>query len=108
MKIPKNQILVNSANTYKSIIDNLMIEEEELYSKYSKLLDKNDYLSQMILTSERQGLLTRIVQHLTTPYLLSLESEIYNINHYINFLQNNNNNLKKKIDQFEKMNNYID
>lgn len=85
-----------------------MIEEEELFSKYNKLLDNNDYLSQMILTSERQGLLTRFIQHLTTPYLESLESEIYNINHYIRFLQNNNNNLKKKIDQFQKMNNSID
>jgi hypothetical protein len=79
-----------------------------LYSSYSKHLDKNDYLSQMTLTSERQGLLTRFIQYLTTPYLQSIESEIYNINHYITFLHVNNNNLKKKIDQFEKMNNYID
>ena len=79
-----------------------------MYSRYSNFLDKNDYLSQMTLTSERQGLLTRFIQYLTTPYLQSMETEIYNIDHYITFLQFNNNILKKKIDQFEKMNNYID
>jgi len=108
LRIPKNQILINSAATYKNIIKNLLIEEEDLYLKYDKFLEKNDFLSQMVLTSERQGLLTRFIQQITTPYTESLDNEIYNIHNYIIFLQNNNSVLKKKIDQFEKMTNYMD
>jgi len=108
LSIPKNLLLMNLALSYKNILNNLIIEEEELFIKYKNLLEKNDYLSQMMLAGERQGLLTRLIQHLTSPYLESIDSEIYNIDHYVNFLQNNNDNLKNKINQFEKMNNYID
>jgi len=85
-----------------------MIEEEELFAKYWKMIEKNDYLSQMLLSSERQALFTKFIQQLSNTYIESVDNEIYNIHNYIYFLQNNNNTLKKKIDQFEKMTNYID
>lgn len=108
LDIPRNQVMITSAATYKNIIKNLIIEEEELFNKYNKMIEKNDYLSKMIINSERQGLLTRLIQQLSTPYIESLEIELYNVHHYIKFLKDTNSLIRKKIDQFEKVHNNYD
>jgi hypothetical protein len=100
--------LINTVDTFKSLLNNLIIEEENLYEKYKRYIDNNDNLNKMLIFGERQNLLNKIIQQLSIPYLETIEMEIYNINHYIQYLKITNSNLRIKIEQFEMINNKYD
>ena len=105
LNVGKNKLMINSASTYKNIIQNLIKEEDDLYKKYNSMINKDDYLSQIVLVSERQGLLAKLLQQLSAPFIESLEIEIYNIYHYIIYLKSTNVLLRKLIDDYEKVTN---
>ncbi len=89
-------------------MSNLILEEENLYNKYKNYINDNDNLNKMLIFGERQNLLNKLIQQLSIPYLETIEMEIYNINHYIQYLKITNSNLLIKIEQFEMINNKYD
>jgi hypothetical protein len=89
-------------------LSNLILEEENLYNKYKNYINDNDNLNKMLIFGERQNLLNKLIQQLSIPYLETIEMEIYNINHYIQYLKITNSNLLIKIEQFEMINNKYD
>ena len=100
LNVGKNKLMINSASTYKNIIQNLIKEEDDLYKKYNSMINKDDYLSQIVLVSE-----AKLLQQLSAPFIESLEIEIYNIYHYIIYLKSTNVLLRKLIDDYEKVTN---
>jgi BRCA1/BRCA2-containing complex subunit 3 len=96
----------NSASTFSNILKNLLIEEEEQYNKEILNIDKDDYLNYLLISSNRQSLLTKIIQNISVPYLNALNSEIENSKNYLLYIKELNFSLKKMIKSYEDINKF--
>jgi proteasome lid subunit RPN8/RPN11 len=106
--IYENQIsaknLLNTAQAYSNIVKNLLTEEDEQAKIQSAMIEKEDGINQVILSSNRQILLSKIFQHVSTPFYNSLGSEIENMKNYLVFLKECNGKLKNLINNYEVVN----
>jgi BRCA1/BRCA2-containing complex subunit 3 len=106
--IYENQIssksLSNSAQAYTNIIKNLLSEEDEQANAQSLMIEKDDGINQIILSSNRQILLSKIMQHVSSPFYYSLSCEIENMKNYLVFLKECNGKLKNLINNYEMVN----
>jgi BRCA1/BRCA2-containing complex subunit 3 len=98
----------NSAKTYCNILKNLLVEEEEQFSKELSKLDKDDYLNNVILYSNRQILLSKIIQNISTPYVNSITSEIDNLKNFIDYMKDINSKLNNLIRNYKDINSFKD
>ena len=94
----------NNAITFSSILKNLLNEEEEQYQKENELIDDDDFINKILLLSNRQSLLCKIIQNVSTPYVNSLDSEIENLRNYLAYIREINNKMKDNIRNFEQFN----
>ena len=94
----------NNAITFSSVLQNLLNEEEEQYQKEKELIDDDDFINKILLLSNRQSLLCKIIQNVSTPYVNSLDSEIENLRNYLAYIREINNKMKDNIRNFEQFN----
>jgi len=94
----------NSAVTFSNIIKNLLLEEEEQFKKDVEKIDKDDFLNNVIISSNRQNLISKIIQTISFPYIDSLESEIENMSNYLAYVKEANNILKNRIKNLKDVN----
>ena len=76
----------NNAMTFASILQNLLNEEEEQYNKEKEIIDEDDSINKILLYSNRQSLLCKIIQNVSSPYVNSLDSEIENLRNYLEYI----------------------
>lgn len=100
--------VANSANTFANILKNLLLEEEDQYKKDSALIEKDDYINNLIVSSNRQTLLGKIIQNVSSPFISSLNSEIDNMRNYLAHLRDANNKLKILIKSYQDINKFKD
>ena len=94
----------NNAMTFASILQNLLNEEEEQYNKEKEIIDEDDSINKILLYSNRQSLLCKIIQNVSSPYVNSLDSEIENLRNYLEYIKEINMIMRDSIKKFEEFN----
>ena len=98
----------NTALTYSSILKNLLDEEEEQFNKEKEAIESDDCINNILLMSNRQSLLCKIIQNVSAPYSKSLSSEINNLKYYLEYMNELNKEMKRNISQYEALNQFND
>ena len=94
----------NNAMTFASILQNLLNEEEEQYNKEKEIIDEDDSINKILLYSNRQSLLCKIIQNVSSPYVNSLDSEIENLRNYLEYIKEINMIMRDSIKKIEEFN----
>ena len=94
----------NNAMTFASILQNLLNEEEEQYNKEKEIIDEDDSINKILLYSNRQSLLCKIIQNVSSPYINSLDSEIENLRNYLEYIKEINMFMRDSIKKYEEFN----
>ena len=94
----------NNAMTFASILQNLLNEEEEQYNKEKEIIDEDDSINKILLYSNRQSLLCKIIQNVSSPYVNSLDCEIENLRNYLEYIKEINMIMRDSIKKFEEFN----
>ena len=96
---------------YINLINNLVKEEEEESKKFEKTLKKIDYANTIILISNRQTLLVKILELICLPIIKSNLNIVEYEEFLIDFYDRANHILEQKIEhllKLEKINNKLD
>ena len=94
---------MNSALSVASLLKNLVSEEEEQHIIEANMIDKSDYLNNVVHSCNRQTLLAKILQNVTLNYNTSLVSEIENMKNYLEYLKELKKSLNNKLKSFEEV-----
>lgn len=103
LKESKKVGIMNSAGSVANLLKNLVSEEEEQHLSELRNIDKNDYLNNVIHSCNRESLLAKIIQNISTNYSGILNSEIENLKNYLEYLKELKKSLNSKLKSFEEV-----